>query len=474
MTQTVENNPAILRPAPPGIDEQLPRISSPRIISRSICAFMLLIVVAEFFFLRHQPRPDYRSAVLLMNLVLFTLVAVYDLSLGFNIAIMLLPFDAILPSYKVAGLVSIELYVEAILVLAAVGVLKVFLGQLKYRPVLLDITIFVFALLALTFLFTSGDIHRSGYTYFNVVFVPTLTYGIARLVLSDETRYASFKSRFLFSITIAAAVVIVLFMLTGERVDAFRGLESGILFILASFLLLGYGRKRFLALAVINLAAMVFCFPRGLLLCVLCSPIFYLIVKKGFGRIFFLAIMVLSLLGTILLQSFVTDSDYRESLRRFNREHGYSSILAGAVEKSAARITDIEHIKLSIYGRVNLWQADIANFYNHPLLGAGLGITNTQTVDCHNVHVQLLSAVGILGYLVFHLLLFQSLCHKNTQAHGMLRWDLISYSVIVCVIYINGTTNGLLHGCFNHILFPIMALIQNLERIGQSNETSAA
>jgi len=464
MIQVLANNSALLCQARPGDNG---RDSG---ASNAVCIFMLLTVIVESIFLWNQPNADYKLLVLLINLLLFALLAVYDTPLGFKTAIMLLPFDAILPSYKVAGLVAIDLYVEAILVLAVICLLKVVLGQLKYRFSSLDLIVLSFALIALTFLFTSSDIHRSGYCYFHIVGVPTLTYFIVRVVLNSEAEYRSFRTHLLFSITVMAAAVVVIFAVTRQRVDLFRGLESGTLFTLAIFLLWSARKERFLSLSVVNFAGLLFCFPRALLFCLFCSPVICLIVKKGLGRVFFLIVIIFSLLGTIWLQTVVTDSDYRESGRELDKKQRYSTSI-DTIEKSSTRLTDMDFFKNSIYGRVGLWKADLPNFYAQPLFGAGVGMTNTKTASSHNVHVQLLSSVGLVGYLVFHLLLLQSLGYKSVRAGGMLHRDLLFYSTIVFIAYIDGLTNGLMHGLFNYTLFPVMALICNLRFFTSTEHT---
>lgn len=58
-------------------------------------------------------------------------------------------------------------------------------------------------------------------------------------------------------------------------------------------------------------------------------------------------------------------------------------------------------------GRFDLWKRSLDIFYEHPLLGVGIkGTTTIMSEATHNVYIQLLSDLGIIGAAIFYWSLF--------------------------------------------------------------------
>ena len=423
--------------------------------------FLAVLIFAEFLLLKEDRSSDFLLPILIADLVFFLALATYNTNLCLNLVIMSLPFK-LLYSYEI-GIVTLDLYTVGVILLSAVCLIKIFLGQLSYKYIPSDITLILFTTVCLTFFITSNDIIKSGFVFFHTVFIPALTYFVIRILLTNEEKYSLFKLHFLLAVTIMAVLGCVEFFQSGQRIATTSGdaLRGSLFFILAFFLLLSFRKKKHLIAGMVNLLAFVFGFCRVLLASFCLSPVFYLLSKKGFSKALFLFLAVSTLLFTIgMAGSKQITSQYNQFKREFQREHPFESL--GAVGKTEKRLSDITFVKLSLASRVTAWREDLISFTSHPILGVGMGITRVQAASSHNLHVQLLAYTGLIGYSIFHLLLFQGMSSITEKRTDLLIRDFHFYSTAVFLIYLNGLGNGLFHGIFNYILFMVLALMQNL------------
>ena len=421
-----------------------------------IYSFLAIFIISDVYFA--SGNPNYESALLAINGVVFLFLAIYRIKLCLNMLIMLIPFHRLLLAKRVE-IVTLDIFTGGIIALSLVCFIQLAVGKRKYnKPGKLDLLLYAFGFSALSFLVFSEDVVRSGYFYFHNIAIPTLVYSLIRVLIDDETAYESLKKHLVVSATLAACVVIVFFILTKERVDQFRSLECSLIFIMIILILLQTGRKRNYALAGLNFLGLLFCFSRTPLFTFLGSPVLLVCLRKGLGRALFFWLALISLVATISLPAIFSSKSYYVMKHEFDRKRSFA-VTEAQMDKSFERIADFEYILLSLRGRFDMWQTDIANFYDHPLFGAGIGTTRIRGIaSSHNLHVQLLSSMGLIGFLLFHAGLTVAISGRISAVNR----DHLIFVAMVFIYYANGLTNGLFHGVFNYTLFLILGLIQNV------------
>jgi hypothetical protein len=110
-----------------------------------------------------------------------------------------------------------------------------------------------------------------------------------------------------------------------------------------------------------------------------------------------------------------------------------------------------------------MWSNEFSRFLKNPIVGVGIGNNSVIAASSHNVHIQLLTYTGIIGYFIFHAFLLTSLAPSKMSLSNYSRKECSFLILVALLIYINGFTNGLFHGDFNYSLFIVLALINNIK-----------
>ncbi len=406
-------------------------------------------------------------SALLLNFIIFIVIAFFDTPLCLNILLLILPFKNTLMQYEISG-VTLNQYSAGLIALTIVIFFKLLHRRLRYQFELLDLLMIAFAVFCLTFFYTSSDIIKSSRVYLHTVFLPFLSYVIIKIIITDKNKYISAKNHIIVSLFVFSVLSIVNWIGTGGRagLEGANILAERSLLILTIFFLLSNRSLIQIPLVVTKFAAFVLGFSRSYLVSFVISPIFYYIFKRGYFRSCIILISFFSLIFTLTLA--IWYSDKTQGIRKLEAEmqreykDNYSQARMGVT-----RVTDLRQWEKRFYSSGSVWALDLKNFLDNSIIGSGIGDTYVTTnASSHNLHVQLLAYNGIIGYLLFHAIFILGFprgiikCKEN-----VLNRDIIFFSILMMILYVNGITNGLFHGSFNKILFLAMGFSIALRNI---------
>jgi len=437
-----------------------------RFINKTILLYFLLIIVAiaDLIVANFISGNQLLLPFLVINFLFFLTVAFYDANLCLNILIFVLPFKEIILPYEI-GIVTFDAFTAGIIALSFVYLIKLIFGAQFLKLTGTDIWIILFALFCLSFFVTSPHKIQSGHVYFHTVFIPFITYLLIRLLITDERKYRSLKLHFISSVTIFAVFLILNYLQTHARVYTLNinPLKGATFLIIAFFLTINFRKIKLTPILILHLFAFFVCFSRNLLVNLILSPIYYFILRRGYARGLVAFIAAATFLVTLGFSTLITYQDYSKVKSKITRHYTQKQ---RAKFETYQRMVNPDHLKASAYGLAWMWKCEMENFYSHPVFGVGIGNKSTEAASSHNLHIQLLSYTGLLGYILFHLFLFSAFGYKKSEIENYhLRGDYIFMCVTAVMIYLNGMTNGLFHGDFNYVFFIVLSLMQNLKSI---------
>jgi hypothetical protein len=436
-------------------------------------AALLFMFGSEFLLFKLALLEPSNSLVIIINMIVYLALALYDTPLCLNLVLFIMPFKSALPVYKI-GLITFDLYMLGVTGLVLIAIIKSFINPPRVSWGKPDFILMLFLVFGLSFFLISPNIMKSGYAYFHSIFIPFLIYLLIRLVIDEPNKFEQLKVHILVSVAMLAIGFIFQYVLSHARIYAFNidPLKASIFFIMAFFLSISYKKTSLLPVNILYLTAFIVCFSRNFLLGLLLSPFYYLIVRTGFSRAFFVTITAITLALTISLAGSASLQDYSRAESRL--ELHYTSAQLQHFE-SYQRLINVDHWRSSLYGLAYMWHAEYDRFLDNPIIGVGIGNTHMEAASCHNVHIQLLTYTGLVGYALFMSFFFTVFPQTrfNITPTGLGR-DISFLMVIALMIYMNGITNGLFHGDFNYSLFMVLALIQNLKHLIGRKELSVA
>lgn len=422
-----------------------------------------LILFFEIIIWKFTKVEDYLLVFLLVDILIFCGLAIYDMSLCFNLVILILPVKNILLTYEI-GTVTFDIYTAGI-----AGLFLAYFAKMAFNRRILfilknvDVFLILFSVYCLTFFLTSNDIIQSGFVYFHSIFIPVTGYILVRYCISDFEKYKAFKYHVLATVSGYAVWAIVTFISSGSRIIIanISALQSASFFALAFFLTFVSFKRFVLPLSVFYLSAFLMCFSRMYIINMIASPLYFVITKKGKVLPFFVGIVIITFGFTIGSTITFDSSKYQAARNKFYR---LSKDNRDKITYTSKRMIDLNHWKMSYYGLSGMWGLELDRFKAKPILGNGIGSTIFKTVaSSHNLHVQLLAYTGICGWILFHIFLISAFTKINRKSLIGKPGDITVFCIMAILIYNNGITNGLFHGSFNYLLFIMLALIQNLK-----------
>jgi len=424
-----------------------------------------LLFLAEAALWRFADISAYLLPILLANSLVFFGLAIYDTALCFNLVILTLPVKNALLKYEVVT-VTFDVYTAGIAGLFMAYIIKsVIRTSFLFSVRLTDRLLVLFAVYALSFFFVSTNVIKSGLVYFHTVMIPVCSYILVRYCIDNEAKYASFRKHFLVAIFAIAVWSILAFLLGSGRVDVAHAnaLKLAAYFALSFFWTAIPFKKLLLPVNGMYLFAFLICFSRMYLLNMLLSPLYFFVAKRDKMKIFMVSIVAISLVFTLLSMALINVSEYSKIRKKFD---AFSEQKRHGIATSIERITNLDNWKRSYYGLAGMWRVELERFKARPLLGNGIGSTRFETVaSSHNLHIQLLTYTGMIGWVLFHWFLITAFGRTGMATSGLRSNDIRVCMVMAILIYVNGITNGLFHGDFNYLLFILLALIPNLQNI---------
>lgn len=348
------------------------------------------------------------------------------------------------------GVVTLNPYTIGISAAALLGVGGIAFGSIRYRSAPEDLVVL---LLGVTFLLSTllaRDIIDAGFLAFHAIFIPIETYFVLRTLVRTPDQYRKVLVAFAAGATAFALYGLVDFAQNPQRLRVFdlppisaaAVITAGLIVLLYS----DWWRKPVGFLASLTLfAGLLTTFSRGYMVLLLLTPIFFRILRRDLATKLIVAMLVTSLLGTLLLVS----SYEMFYVRNVNLEQ----------EQTAERMTDLQFWMTSLYGRARLYSVGLEEFASSPIFGNGFhrfAIREGRAVIWHNFHVEWLEYGGLVGYLLYVALLifhFRGVS-RAARSHRAVAVNL----TVVFTILVNGLTNSFTAGISPVLGFLFMGL----------------
>nr|MDA3868644.1 hypothetical protein [Gammaproteobacteria bacterium] len=132
------------------------------------------------------------------------------------------------------------------------------------------------------------------------------------------------------------------------------------------------------------------------------------------------------------------------------------------IEFSAERLTNVDFLLGTIYGRALSYRGGIDSFLASPIFGNGL-FRGEYMVTQHNFHVEWLQYGGMIGYILYAVVLIS---HAIRMRRSAQRDHWIAANLVTMILILaNCVTNGLMHGVMPYVLFLLMGLNEARFRI---------
>ena len=422
------------------------------LITYGIAGGTLALVAAALFVSGVNIKNE--GLLFLAPIVLIILTVAYFVD-SFGMLCMLL---AVLPFAR--GILQIEIgvitfnpYTIGILVLFVFSVAKLALGKIRYKITPED---WLIALLSVTFLISTlnaKDIVDAGFLAFHAIFIPVITYFVIKTTIYKEEQYDQALVFFVAGIVAFAFFALYDFYLDPRRLKIFNqsSISAAAMFSVAIMVVLFSGRWRSiigLILLLVLIPALLTTFARGFLVLVFVSPFIYLIIRRGKGFLLLLAMMTMSLIGTLMLASI---SELPDSLKGQGRMKD---------QQTAERMTDITQWVYTIYGRGVHYKEGLEQFSRSPIFGNGFhqgsDRRGVRAIVWHNFHIEWLEYGGLVGYILYAMLLlmhyfryYKYAVHDKYYAMNL---------TIVLVLLTNGLTNSFTAGITPYLGFLFLAM----------------
>lgn len=391
-----------------------------------------------------------------LGLVLISLALFLDTFGLFCLILAWLPFSRGVLQFEI-GVITLNPYVMGMLGMGAVVLGRVLTGW-RYGFNRVDLMIILLCFTYLISTLFSPTLLQSGYLAFHGIFVPVISYFVVRGMITSEKQYKQALVFLLGGVTLFGLFAIFQFLATHERVSVLSMFFIDISTIaITAVLYLIYSRwwktKVGFFSFVAAFGALLVSLSRMYLAVLLISNWLFGMLKRGKGGVLLNALLVITLVGTILVT--------------YNAEFFRPTNYQKEMEFTTDRITSIEFLKGSIYGRALSYREGLETFFQHPFFGTGLN-KGEHMVTLHNFHMEWLAYGGIIGYLFYGLLFFFHFRSASSLATTD-RYCAINL-LILSAILLNGVTNGFMHGMMPYVAFVVMGFNEARLRLAAQNK----
>ncbi len=368
----------------------------------------------------------------------------------FSFSLAFLPFSFGLANFEV-GIVTLTPYIVGMVLVVILAALRwpfrpeaAFIGRHDVLMLLLAVTYLATTLLA-------DDVVDAGFLAFHSLFIPIMTYFAAKAAIMTERDYEYAQKFFVVSVFVFSIYFMTVLFAAEVRTKVLGVPPIGIATLTASALVIAINVKTSRVICwmgFIIAAALLLTYSRAYILSILFAPLVWLLVRRGYAT----AVVSSFLVATLLLTLAVAYSGETFRPASFDK----------TVEFSIERLTNIDFLLGTTYGRAQAYRSGIEQFLSAPVFGRGL-VTGEYMVTQHNFHVEWLEYGGGVGYLLYAALLIM---HAMRMA-ALARWDrwVAANFVVMLLVLTNGITNGLMHGVMPYMLFLLMGFNEARFRI---------
>ena len=356
------------------------------------------------------------------------------------------------------GIITFTIYLLFLLLLIPILLIKFFDKNSHYNFSIVDTLLILLCLIYFSSTILSADIVGSGYMTFHALFIPVVSYAVNKGLIDNYKNSDDYIKYLVISITIYELLCVLQFLVSApsQRIDILGWDQiAQATFALTAIAYLVYGgvikRKTIrMIFIVINLSGLVITLSRAYILVLLVTPLLYFIVKKGLGTILFILILVTSLSVTILF------TNNPEILKNKKWDPKY--------ENTIERIRNIEYWKYGMYTRFKSFYKSFNSFKRNPILGTGMK-RKIYGATTHNLHLEWLEYGGILGYLFYALVFIVTIARANKWS---LNDPIVNSSIVIAIaIWVNGLTNGIMHGVMPYAIFIVIGIIENRNKLSK-------
>ena len=368
------------------------------------------------------------------------------------ILLMILPFSRGVLQIEL-GIITFNPYTLGIVAFFVISIAGIIFGKLRYKITAED---WLMASLSVMFLISTlyaKDLTDAGFLAFHAVFIPVITYFVIKVTIQKDDQYIQALIFFVVGIVLFAVSALYIFYQDPSRLKIFgqSSISAAGMFSVAIMIVLylGWWQNWVGKLALlILLPALLITFARGYLVLVLISPVFYIIIRRGKAFHLISAMLLISLVGTLMLAAV---SELPELLKGQGRSKD---------EQTAERMTDVTMWVSALYGRGMHYKEGLKEFRKSPIIGNGFhqgsDKKGVRAVVWHNFHVEWLEYGGIFAYLLY-ISLFLSHYYKNAKQAVDDKYSAINLTIIF-VLLTNGLTNSFTAGITPYLGFIFMAM----------------
>ncbi|MET0107537.1 MAG: hypothetical protein ABW084_01425 [Candidatus Thiodiazotropha sp.] len=306
----------------------------------------------------------------------------------------------------------------------------------------------VLILLTLSFLqstLLSDTLIISGRLAFHALFIPVLSYFIAKALIKTDSEYIITINILVLSILVMSIVALAKYIETGIRPIVFSIEPIGV----ASITIVGLYASIFnsndwkiikhIKTLIIGFA-FVFSMSRVYLMYAIVSPLIILVIKKNIILLWIL-MFTGSLVATLVFTYTIVD---------------YAMVHTSAEgANTLERMYEVKHFLRALIGRAYVYKSALDEFWSNVVFGAGIHAGEMQ-ITTHNFHVEWLQYGGVLGYILYTSVFMLHV--KNASTYVKQDGYLLANEVVLLGIMINSITNGFMHGVIPYMAFLIMGI----------------
>lgn len=362
------------------------------------------------------------------------------------ITLFLLPFSQYLFSVEI-GIITFNIFSLGLFLVLVLAIADYIFSEKTFSFTVVDLLILLFCLTFFVSTFLAKDFMRSSHMAYKGIFIPIVTYFVLKLSITNEKEF----NKIFLSLLAGIILFAVLGIVQGGSIQARRylfgldpvGIATFLILPIITISALGWWRKKigFISL-IVCLALFVLTFSRVYFIAVLISPVLFFFIKRGHLLKIFILFFPLTLMVILMIS--------------FNHNIRYKYV-PPKESKTIKRIVKLDLYKAALSRRARQYNEGFQDFIKHPLLGTGIkrGRVNVTT---HNFHIEWLEYGGIIAYFIGTGIFFTFfLTNRSSVKDDPIR---VTFFCLLLIILMNCTTNGIMHGVNNKIVFILMGMIE--------------
>jgi hypothetical protein len=355
------------------------------------------------------------------------------------------PFSLGLLQYELLS-VTFSPYIIGMLFMLGLGVVLIAFKLTKYSYSFIDLLVVLLTFQYIATIPFQEDVLWTAYRVLHALIIPIASYFVIKIFVNKEDQFDRCLKYFFLGIGGFALIALANFAVTMERahilnVPPISAATMAIIPILTIFYSTYRKALYWKIVFVLSLLLLIITFPRVYFISLLLSPFLYYFVRKGYAFLLILLMLsstlILSISGTVLISKDDIKMKYMAQEKYIEKE------------KSTERIFNTELFKRAIVGRFVTYRDGIDHFLNEPIFGNG--IFKGKLVTYHNYHIEWLAYGGLVGYLLYAaiFLCYFFKCSKAAMYDSFISANL----VVILIILLNCTTNGIMHGIMPNAMF---------------------